>query len=104
MNTNRSDKKGMHWLKFLDLNPKKENFIFNSFGFKGFKKSILQDDQKVLNKILADIEKVNKKDNKITLITLRFSMKEYEKNKNTNRLSETTIDLLHLMIEYGKKT
>ena len=31
-------------------------------------------------------------------------MKEYEKNKNINRLKETTIDLLHLMIEYGKKT
>ena len=31
-------------------------------------------------------------------------MKEYEKIKNMNRLSETTIDLLHLMNEYGKKT
>ena len=30
-------------------------------------------------------------------------MKKYEKIKNMNRLSETTIDLLHLMNEYGKK-
>ena len=30
-------------------------------------------------------------------------MKEYEKVKNTNRLSEVTIDLLHLMNEFGKK-
>ena len=30
-------------------------------------------------------------------------MKEYEKIKNMNRLSETTIDLLHLMNEYGKE-
>ena len=29
-------------------------------------------------------------------------MSEYEKIKNMNRLSETTIDLLHLMNEYGK--
>ena len=30
-------------------------------------------------------------------------MKDYEKIKNINRLSETTINLLHLMNEYGKK-
>ena len=93
----------MHWLSFLDLHPKKEIFLFDSFGFEGSKEFILQDDQKVLNKILYDTEKFNKKDNKITLITVRFSMKEYEKIKNTNRLSETAIDLLHLMNEYGKK-
>ena len=29
-------------------------------------------------------------------------MQEYEKIKNKNRLSETTIDLLHLMHEFGK--
>ena len=44
----------------------------------------------------------NKKDNKTTLITLSFSRKNYEKIKNINKLSETTIDLLHLMNEYGK--
>ena len=30
-------------------------------------------------------------------------MKEYEKIKSMSRLSESTIDLLHLMNEYGKK-
>ena len=30
-------------------------------------------------------------------------MKKYEKIKNMNRLSETTIDLLHLKNEYGNK-
>ena len=30
-------------------------------------------------------------------------MKEYEKVKNMNRLSEATIDLWHSMNEYGKK-
>ena len=82
--------------------PKKEIFLFNSFGFEGFKEFILQDDQNVVDKILHGIEQFNKKDNKITLITLGFSMKEYKKIKNMNRLSETTIDLLHLMNEYGK--
>ena len=82
---------------------KKEIFLFDSFGIEGFKEFILRDDQKIFNKILYSIEKFNKKDNKITVITLRLSMKEYEKIENMNRLSETTIDLLHLMNEYGKK-
>ena len=83
MSTDRSDKKGMHWWSFLDLHPKKEIFLFDNFGFEDFKKFILQDNQKILNKILYGIEKVNKKDNKITLITLRFFRKEYEKIKKT---------------------
>ena len=44
----------------------------------------------------------NKKDDKITLITLRFSMVEYEKIKNKHRFIETSIDLIHLVKEFGK--
>ena len=101
MNTDRSDKNGTYC--FLDLHTKREVFLFNSFVFQGFKEFILQDDQKILNKVLHGIEKVNGKDNKVTLITLKFSMQEYEKIKNKNRLSETTIDLLDLMYKFGKK-
>ena len=70
MNTDRSDKKGTHWWSFLDLHPKKEIFLIDSFGFEGFKEFILKDDQKVLNKILYGIEKFNKRGNKITLKSL----------------------------------
>ena len=101
MNTDRSDKNGTYC--FLDLHTKREVFLFNSFVFQGFKEFILQDDQKILNKVLHGIEKVNEKGNKVTLITLKFSMQEYEKIKNKNRLSETTIDLLDLMYKFGKK-
>ena len=103
MNADRSNKNGTHWWSLLNLHPKKEIFLFDSFGFEGFKEFILQNDQKVHNKILYGIGKFNKKDNKITLIALKFSMQEYEKIKHKNRLSETTIDLLHLKNEYEKK-
>ena len=39
----------------------------------------------------------------MTLITLKFSMREYQKIKSKNRLSKTSIDLLHLMNKYEKK-
>ena len=99
MNTDRSDKAGTHWWSFLDLHPRKEIFLFDSFGFSKF---IIDNDIKTLNKILFGIQKFKKKDQKITLISLKFSMKEYEKIKTGHQLRETTQDLLHLMYEYGK--
>ena len=102
MNTDRSDKKGTHWWSFLDLHQRKEVFLFYSFGFEGFKEFVIDNDRNILNKILFEIEKFQKKDNKITLITLKFSMNEYEKIKNGHRLRPTTQDLLHLMYQFGK--
>ena len=103
INTDCSDKKGTLWWSFLDLNPKKRNFLFDSFGFEGFKEFLLQDDGKTLNKILYGIKRFEKKDKNVTIITLTYSMNKYEKIKNANRLSTATQDLLHLMNEFGKK-
>ena len=102
MNTDRSDKNGRHWWSFLDLHKRKEVFLFDSFGFEGFKKFVIDNDTNVLNKILFGIEKFQKKDQKITIMSLKFSMKEYEKIKNEHRLRPTTQDLLHFMHEYGR--
>ena len=59
----------------------------------------------MLNKILYGIKKFEKKkkNKKVTIITLTFSIIKYEKTKNGNRLSITTKDLLHLMNESGEK-
>ena len=102
MNTDRSDKPGTHWWSFLDLHPKNEIFLFDSFGFTGFTKFIIDNDINILNKILFGIEKFKKKDQKVTLISLKFSIREHEKIKAGHRLRETTQDLLHLIYEYGK--
>ena len=102
MNTNRSDRNGTHWCSFLDLHERKEIFLFDSFGFEGFKKFVIDNDKNVLNKILFGIAKFQKKHQKITLVSIKFLMKEYEKIKNEHRLRPTTQDLLHLMYEYGR--
>ena len=36
------------------------------------------------------------------LVTLKFSMREYEKIRNRHRLTTATQDLLHLMYGFGK--
>ena len=68
----------MNWWSFLDLLPKKEIFLFDSFGFEGFKEFIIQDDKKIINKIFYDVGKFNE-DNKVTLVTLKFHINEYKK-------------------------
>ena len=67
------------------------------------KEVVIKDDQKIINKIVYHVEKVDKKNNKITLVTLRFSIPEYKKLKNFDKLSETFVGLLHLINEYSKK-
>ena len=102
MNTDRSDRPGTHWWSFLDLHPNKQILLFDSFGFEGLKKFIIDNDKKLLNKILFNLDKFEKADRKITLISLKFSMREYKKIKDTKQLTTTTQDLLHLMYEFGK--
>ena len=104
MNNDQSGIKGTHWWSLLDLHPTKEIFMFDSFGFESFKEFIIQDDQKIINKIFYSIEKFDEKDNNITLVTLRFSIPQYKKLTNYEKLNETTVDLLHLINEYRKKT
>ena len=77
--------------------------MFDNFGFEGFKEFVIQDNQKIINKIFYGVQKFDKKDNKITLVTLKFSIPEYKKLKSFDKLSKTTVDLLHLINEYGKK-
>ena len=103
INTDRSDKKGTHWWTFLNLHPRKEIFIFERFSFKGFQEFVIQNDQKIIYNIFYGVEKFYKNDIKIILVTLRCSILEYKKLKNFDKLSKTTVDLLHLINKYGKK-
>ena len=86
MNTDGFDKKGTHWWNFLDIHPKKEVFLFDSFGFSGLKKIIIQDDRKIIITLLYDLKKFNKADNKITLISIKFSMSEFDKVKKNSQV------------------
>ena len=52
--------------------------------------------------MLFNLNRFGKNDRKITLISLTFSMQEYEKIKDLKELRTTTQDLLHLMYEFGK--
>ena len=41
-------------------------------------------------------------DNELMLVTIKFSIKEYEKIKRSYNFSETTVDVTHLINSFGK--
>ena len=103
-NTDRSDKKGMHWWNIFDIEPKNEIFLFDSFGVEELKNFIIQDDGKIINKIITGIENIERIDNKLMLVKLKFSIKAFNKfsNEKIKRLSETAQDFFHFIKSFGK--
>ena len=55
-NTDSSSKEGTHWWSILDIEPKTNIFFFDTFGLDGLKAFIIQDDKKVIEKILFGTE------------------------------------------------
>ena len=63
-NTDANNKKGTHWWSILNIEPRNELFFFDCFGLDGLKHFIIQDDRKIIDKILIGIEQMNKTDQK----------------------------------------
>ena len=65
-NTDKDNKRGAHCWNILDIEPRKDIFFFDSFGLGGLKHFIIQDDNKIIDKILIGIEQMKRTDQKIT--------------------------------------
>ena len=87
-NTDSSSKCGRHWWNVLDIEPKTDIFIFDSFGVDGLKNFIIQDDKKVIEKILFKTDQMKRTDDKITLVNIRFNLNA------CNDLSKKELDAL----------
>ena len=76
---------------FATFNTEKDLSLFDSFGFSGFKQFIVDNDIDIIDKLLYNFKKFNKKDTKLNLVTLTFSVKTYKKikEKNIEKLTNT---------------
>ena len=65
---------------------------------------VVSDDKKIVGKVLKDLEFADQKENKLTLVKLKFSMNSYENlaENETKKISETAQDLLYLIHSFGK--
>ena len=54
--------------------------------------------------MLFNLEKLNKKDTKINLVSLTFSIQSYKKikEKSLDNLTDTVKDFFHLLSKFGK--
>ena len=82
-NTDRASKPRMHWWSFLNIYPKTELLLFDSQGFQGLKCFIIGNDEPTINKLLHNLNKFNKKDKTVNLVSLKFSIETYHKLKKT---------------------
>ena len=83
----RENKPGTHWWSFLDMNLKKDLLLFDSFCLAGFKEFIVVNDINIVDKLLFSFKKFNKKDTKINLVSLTFSIETYKKWKKTRKIN-----------------
>ena len=61
MNTSRKNEPGVHWWSVLNIDPKNELLILDSKCFEGFKFFILSIDEVLIDKLLYNVNKFNKK-------------------------------------------
>ena len=94
----------MHWWSILGIDPKSDFLLFGYFGVEGLKNFIIQDDKKITKKAIRGIEKIERKDNKLTLVKLRFSVKNFRDLKDNEKLllSETVQDLFHFTENFDR--
>ena len=91
MNTDSDDKDDTHWWSIIDIEPKTDLLFFDMLGIDGLKSFIIQDDQKVIEKILFGTKQLTRTDKKVTLVNIKFSLnacKNLSKNE-LNNLSDT---------------
>ena len=78
----------------MDIEQKTDLLLFGTFGGDGIKSLLIQDNQKVIEKILLGNEQLTRTDKKIMLGNIKFSLnacKNLSKNKLEN-LSEKARD------------
>lgn len=61
-NTDRSDKGGTHWWRIMNISPKGDLFLFDSYGIEGLKHFIVIDDKKIVSRIIKGIKTMDQKD------------------------------------------
>ena len=104
-NIDDSEKDRTHWSSILDIEPKTDIFFFDSYGLDGLKHSIIQDDRKIIDKMLIGIDKMDRTDKKLTLCKIKFSLsacKELTEDEILS-LSDTARQFFYFVQSFGNK-
>ena len=88
----------------VNIYPNIELLLFNNEGFQGLKYFIIDNDERTINKLLYNLNKFNKKDKTINLVSLKFSIETYHKWKKNKilKLPDTVKDFFHFLAVFAK--
>ena len=86
-NTDKHNEPGTHWWSFMDILPKQNLFLFDSFGLEGFKLFTVDNDKSIIDELLFNFRKckVSLTNQRITLCTMKFSTNTWEKVAHNKR-------------------
>ena len=105
-NTDPHNKPGTHWWSFLDIQPKNTLLLFDSHGLEGFKYFIVDNDEKIIDKLLYNFEncKIDDANTKINLCTMTFDTNVWDKlpKNKKSQLNETATYFFHLLYQFAK--
>ena len=101
-NTDRSDKQGTHWWSILDIDKKKYFLLFDSFGIKGLKTFIVQNEENLLSKILKDVENLKENKSEIDLVKVNFVKNSFSKLSEGERTALLCLDFLHFLESFAE--
>ena len=59
--TDKENEPGVHWWSFIDIDPKNNLFLFDSFDIERFKLFIINNDQDIINELLYNFKKCENK-------------------------------------------
>ena len=104
-NTDKENEPGVDWWTFMDIHPKNNLFLFDSFGVEGFKLFTVNTDQKIINELFYNFRKCESKSNqKLQLCTMKFCVETWQKmpQKANDQLTETAQNFFHLLEQFPK--
>ena len=105
-NTDPHNKPGTHWWSFLDIQPKSTLLLFDSHGLEGFKYFIVDNDEKIIDKLLYNFEncKIDDANTKINLCTMTFDTNVWDKlpKNKKSQLNETATYFFQLLYQFAK--
>ena len=103
-NTDKHNELGIHWWSFLDIDPKNNLFLFDSFGLEGFKLFIVDNDQEIINTLLYNFQKCKLEPTiqKLQLCMMKFCVWTKLDQKAKSQLTETAQNFFHLLEQFAK--
>ena len=104
-NTDKENEPGVDWWSFMDIHPKNNLFLFDSFGVEGFKIFIVNNDQKIINELLYNFKKYESKSSrKLKLCTMKLCVETWQKmsKKTKDQLTDTAQNFFHLLEQFAK--